>query len=148
MTPYSTLFDRFKNKIQDKDLIILTKEEQLEQLNLWLDSALAYIELDDLKIKNNLSDRDKNKQQFNVTLLNAEIEVISLYMVVAWYDIRVNSLEHTLMFFGSKDEKWTNQKDHLNATKNTQELYRRKAKNYFLNYCIKNNSYLGEKNEV
>lgn len=149
MTFYSEIFDRFKNKIQDKDLVILEEEDQIEQLTLWLDSAIGYIELDGLKITNNLSDRNNSYQKFNTDLSNAEIEIISLYMVVAWYDIKINSLEHTLMYFGSKDEKWTNQKDHLKETKDTREMYRRKAKNYFLNYSSKNNSYLkGGKNAL
>ena len=44
---------------------------------------------------------------FDEDLTNGEIEVLSLYMVVAWYDSQINSLEHTNMFYGSKDEKWT-----------------------------------------
>lgn len=142
MTPYSEVFKRFKNKIADKDLFMYSQDEEIEQLTLWLDSAIGYIELDGLKISNNLSLRSNETQEFESDLLNEEIEVISLYMVVAWYDTRVNSLEHTLMYFGSKDEKWTNQKDHWKVTMDAQERYRKRAKNYFINNASKNNSYL------
>lgn len=142
MTPYSIIFKRFKNKIADKDLFAYSPEEEIEQLTLWLDSAISYIELDGLKISNNLSLRNNETQQFEETLLNEEIEVISLYMVVAWYDIRINSLEHTLLYFGSKDEKWTNQKDHWKVTMDAQDRYRKRAKNYFVSNSSRNNSYL------
>lgn len=148
MTPYSKVFTRFKNKIADKDLFTYLPEEEIEQLTLWLDSAIGYIELDSLKIINNLSLRSNEKQQFEADLLNEEIEAISLYMVVSWYDTRINSLEHTLLYFGSKDEKWTNQKDHWKATIEAQERYRKRAKNYFINNSSKNNSYLNRNNEI
>ena len=63
-------------------------------------------------------------------------------MIVAWYDPLVNSLEHTGLFLGSKDEKWTNQKDHWRETKNTQDTYRKRARKYFRNYAYTNNDYI------
>ena len=51
-------------------------------------------------------------------------------MVVAWYDIRLNSLEHTNMFYGSKDEKWTSQKEHANYIMSIQKkIIKRKPEN-------------------
>lgn len=65
-------------------------------------------------------------------------------MVVAWYEPKVNSLEHTTMMYGSKDEKWDNKKDHYKAVSDIQEKYRKRARKYIRNYSTRNNSYLQE----
>lgn len=149
MTPYENVFKSFLRKIEDKDLPSFNEDEQIEMLTGWLDSAIAYIELDKLKIKNDLSDRDNDLQEFTADLYNCEIEVISMYMVVAWYEPKINSLEHTLLFVGSKDEKWTGQKEHLEMMKSVQREKRLEARKYFRNYGYKENSYLnGEQYEL
>ena len=74
---------------------------------------------------------------------DSEIEVVSLYMVVAWYDQKINSMEHIMLYVGTKDEKWTNQREHLRTMRETCEMYRLRARKYFRNYCSKNNDYLG-----
>lgn len=142
MTPYETVFKSFLRKIEDKDLPSFDEDEQIDILTGWLDSAIGYIELDKLKIKNDLSDRDNDLQEFTADLDNCEIEVISMYMIVAWYEPKINSLEHTLLFVGSKDEKWTGQKEHLEMMKSVQKEKRLEARKYFRNYGYKENSYL------
>lgn len=142
MTPYENVFKSFLRKIEDKDLPSFNEDEQIEMLTGWLDSAIGYIELDKLKIKNDLSDRDNDLQEFTADLDNCEIEVISMYMIVAWYEPKINSLEHTLLFVGSKDEKWTGQKEHLEMMKSVQKEKRLEARKYFRNYGYKENSYL------
>lgn len=144
MTSYKEIFKRFLKKIEDKDLPLFTQEEQNEFLSGLLDEAISYIELDGLKIENNLSDRDSKTQQFNNTLLNCEMEAIAMYMVVAWYEPKINSLEHTLMFVGTSSDKWTSQKDHLEMMQNTRERKRIEARKYFRDYGYKNNSYISE----
>ena len=108
----------------------------------WLDSAIGYIEMDTLQIANDLSDRDNDLQEFTADLTNMEIELIAMYMVVAWYEPKISSLEHTLLFVGAKDEKWTSQKEHMEMMINARDKVRLEARKYFRNYGYKNNSYL------
>lgn len=143
-TSYEDIFKRFKNKISDVELYKLDEDSQKEQLVLWLDGAIGKIELDDLKIKNDLSDRDNDLEEFAADLTNAEIEVLALYMVVDWYDQKINSMEHIMLYVGTKDEKWTNQREHLRTMTETCEMYRLRARKHFRNYCYKNNDYLGD----
>lgn len=142
-TPYEDIFKRFKKRIEDKDLPTFSEYEQTEMMTEWLDTAIGYIELDKLKIKNDLSDRDNDLQEFSADLNNCEMEVVAMYMVVAWYEPKINALEHTLLFVGSKDEKWTGQKDHLNMMIDVQRKWKLEARKYFRNYGYKENSYLG-----
>lgn len=141
-TPYEKVFKSFKKRIEDKDLPNYTEDEQIEMLTEWLDTAIGYIELDMLNITNDLSDRDNDFQEFTADLENCEIEVIAMYMVVAWYEPKINALEHTLMFVGAKDEKWTSQKEHMEMMINARDKIRLEARKYFRNYGYKNNSYL------
>lgn len=141
-TPYENIFKSFLRKIEDKDLPSYTEDEQMEMMTGWLDSAIGYIELDKLRLVNDLSDRDNDLQEFTADLDNCEIEVIAMYMVVAWYEPKIHSLEHTLFFVGSKDEKWTGQKEHLEMMKDVQKEKRIEARKYFRNYGYKDNSYL------
>lgn len=142
-TSYEDIFKRFKKRIEDKDLPTFSEYEQTEMLTEWLDTAIGYIELDQLKLVNDLSDRDNDLGEFTADLTNAEMEVIAMYMVVAWYEPKINSLQATLLFIGSKDEKWTSQKDHLSMMTSNRDKWRLEARKYFRNYCYKNNSYLG-----
>lgn len=147
MTPYSKVFGSFLRKIEDKDLYLFEVSDQIRMLTGWLDTAIAYIELDGLDIESNLSDRNNESQEFNSDLLNCEIEVIAMYMVAAWYEPKINSLENTLMFVGSKDEKWDSQMARLEMLMNVQSQKKLEARKYFVKYGYKNNTYLNEEEQ-
>lgn len=144
MTPYQKVFDAFLLKIEDLDLSRLDPVSQQSLLVGWLDAAIGFIEEDSLKLVHDFTDRNDELAQFNEDLDNREIQVLALYMVVAWYEPKVNSLEHTTMTYGSKDEKWDNKKDHYKAVSDIQEKYRKRARKYIRNYSTRNNSYLQE----
>lgn len=146
-TPYENIFNRFLKRIEDKDLPNFSEDEQIELMTGWLDTAIGYIELDGLKIKHDLSNRDNDIQEFEEDLNNCEMEVIAMYMVAAWYEPKINSLETTLMFIGSKDEKWTAQKDQLSMQKEKRNYWKLEARKYFRNYGYKNNSYINGDNQ-
>jgi len=144
MTPYSAIYKRFLDgKIEDIDLAGMDAEDREEMLHGYLMSALAYIEADALKMVHDLSDIDDEELCFNDDLTNAEVEVISMYMVAAWYDVKVNSLDHTMLFLGTKEEKWTNQRDHWKATVEIRDHWRRMARKYFRNHSSRINTYIG-----
>lgn len=144
MTPYQKVFDAFLLKIEDLDLARLDPASQQAMLVGWLDAAIGFLEEDSLQLTHDYTDRNDELAQFNADLDNREIQVLALYMVVAWYEPKVNSLEHTTMMYGSKDEKWDNKKDHYKAVSDIQEKYRKRARKYIRNYSTRNNSYLQE----
>lgn len=141
-TQYSEIYGRFLNKIEDTELVKMEHEDRHAMIKEWFLTALGMIELDKLKIVADLTDRDDDLEEFNSHLTNAEIEGIALYMVVAWYENKVNSLEHTLLFMGSRDEKWTSQRDHWRITKDIQDQYRLRARKYFRNHSSRDNAYI------
>lgn len=142
MTPYEKVFDSFKRRIEDKDLPTFEEDEQIEMLTGWLDTAIGYIELEQLQMVSDLSDRDNDSQVFVADLKNFEIEVIAMYMAAAWYEPKINSLEHTLLFVGASGEKWTDQDAHMKMMKAIRDDWKLEARKYFRNYGYKKNSYL------
>lgn len=147
MTSFDKVFDRFLSKIEDVELAKMGENDRWNMLVGWLETGLSYIELDKLKIENDLSELTETEDGFVADLTNAEIEGVALYMMVAWYESKVNSLDHTLLFMGSKDEKWTNQRDHWRVTKEMQELYRKRARKYFRNHSSRDNVYINPDKE-
>lgn len=142
MTPYEKVFDSFKRRIEDKDLPTFEEDEQIEMLTGWLDTAIGYIELEQLQMVSDLSDRDNDSQVFVADLKNFEIEVIAMYMAAAWYEPKINSLEHTLLFVGASGEKWTDQDAHMKMMKAIRDDWKLEARKHFRNYGYKKNSYL------
>lgn len=146
MTPYEKVFERFLQKIEDKDLPRMSESDRNDMLIGWLDSALSFMELDDVSYaEEKYADRNDTIGVFNNDLSHKDIELIALYMVVAWYEPRVNSLEHTLSFVGSKDDNYKSSETHMKTIHEIQSNYREIAQSYWNNYRIKHNSYLDEK---
>ena len=150
MTSYNTVFRRFESKIEDLSEKELGEEYWQEMMKEYMDTALGWIELDGLYFYNtggimdDFSDRNDELGRFNRDLSNMEIEVLSLYMVAAWYEPKINSLEHTLAYYGSKDEKWTSQKEHLQMISDKQKKYLQRARGYYSHNAGRKNSYLDE----
>ena len=140
-TPYSKIFKKFLKRIEDINLPKFEEEEQNEMLMDWLDTAIGFIQSGGLTMKNDLTLRDDELQEFEEDLITAEIEAIALYMVVAWYEPKINSLDHILMYAGSKSEM-PKQKEHFEMMVNARNNAKSEARAYFLNYSCKNNSYL------
>lgn len=149
MTPFTAVYKRFEMKIEDLAPNEVGSDGWDEMKLEYLMSALGKIELDGLyfydktkSLELDLTDIDEENLQFNRTLSKKEIEVLALYMVAAWYEPRINSLEHTLMYYGSKDEKWTNQKDHLKVISDTQQKYLKEARAYYSHNAGRNNPFV------
>lgn len=101
MTSYDVIFRRFLNRITDYDLPLLPEEDLDEMMCGWLTSAIANF----TRCKSDLSDRDDKSQTFNADLANYEVEALSLYMVCAWLDQKINSVLLTNQLIGGKEEK-------------------------------------------
>lgn len=144
MTSYTDIYDAFLKRIEDAELAGLSESDIYERCNEWFESAIAYIELHSIKLVNDLSDRDDNNECFNTDLKKYEIELICMYMLVAWYTSKINSLETTTMFVGHKEEKWTSQKEHMNMLKDARTMQLNRARKFCRDYKYTHNAYLDE----
>lgn len=126
-TPYEDIYKSFLNKIEDADLPRFCEQDQLDILLGYLNEAMATMEVRNIRIKADLQARDNDLMEFEDDLTYTEIEIISMFMVAAWFTPRINSLETTLLMSGHSGDKWSSQKDHLTGMKETRDYWISKA---------------------
>jgi hypothetical protein len=141
MTPFGAVYDRFLKKVEDVDLANFSDLEQEAILYGYLESAIAYVEMDQIEFENSL-ENEEDEAMFTSDLSVGEMEVLSMYMVVAWYDPKINSVELTLFLVASSGEKWQSKKEYLDSLIQAREYWRLEARNYMKRKAYKKNSYL------
>lgn len=139
MTSYDVIFRRFLNRITDYDLPLLPEEDLDEMMCGWLTSAIANF----TRCKSDLSNRDDEAQTFNADLTNYEIEVLSLYMVCAWLDQKINSVLLTNQFIGGKESNYYSQANQLSQLKALRDAMFTEARKLPRDYSYVTNDYFG-----
>ena len=139
MTSYDVIFRRFLNRITDYDLPLLPEEDLDEMMCGWLTSAIANF----TRCKSDLSNRDDEAQTFNADLTNYEIEVLSLYMVCAWLDQKINSVLLTNQFIGGKESNYYSQAIQLSQLKALRDATFTEARKLPRDYSYVTNDYFG-----
>ena len=120
---YDVIYSRLFSKIEAYDFIELPEDDLNGLLCDWIHSASAnpYVrrlfktyslddEIQEISYEMKYSIDDFSDTEFI-------IEVLSLGMVVAWLEPKVNSINNIAQFFGSKDEKFFSQASHLSELK-------------------------------
>ena len=141
-TSYEAVFDSFLSKIEDTDLPRMRHEDMIAQLISYLHGALMEIDTSNLKFESDLSLFNDQKMEFDEDLSFVEIEVISMYMVAAWYTPQINALGHTHMLVTSNSEKYTDQNKHLESMIAARDYWINEARKRFRNKYILTNTYL------
>ena len=141
-TPYKTIWDSFVHKIEDVNLPYMSAEDQARECIGWMNEALIHIEMDCIVIDSDLNERDDISLEFEEDLSYSDCEIISMYMVGAYYSRIVNSLEHTSLFVGTSGEKWESQKGHLEAMRSMRDYWLEEGKRLARNKHTLINSYL------
>lgn len=100
MTSYEIVYGRFLNRMTDFNLVDLDDNTLNEMLKGWLHSAIVKT-----RTSGDLSRNDESEAFVN-DLSDLDIEVLSMGMVLAWLDQRINSTEYTNLFVGGKEEKF------------------------------------------
>lgn len=128
----------------DDKLYEMNEYDRNDQMVGYLDSAVATLRIKRIDLGHDLSKRDNYGLMFEEDLDDYEQEILAIYMAIAWYEPIINSLEHTILFIGSKDERFTPQKEHMNMLVNKQELLKIEARKLIRDYSIMSNDYLEE----
>ncbi|MFA6711170.1 MAG: hypothetical protein WCS33_00440 [Candidatus Caldatribacteriota bacterium] len=108
-TPYQIVYDAFFSKIRDSFFLeIIEEEKDIELLSL-LNQAIPEFKYP----KVDLEDRNETSQQFNETLTNAEVQIISEAMKLKWIEQKINDEELIKMQFSDHDYSLMSQAAHL-----------------------------------
>jgi hypothetical protein len=98
-TTFNSVYDVFFSKIFDDYYMELTEEDTRKMQQELLLNALHFFEFPRV----NIYDFDVDNASFNVTLGAEEINIIATYMVVAWFDQQLASVENTRMKYSGSD---------------------------------------------
>ena len=116
---YDNIYSRFLSKVEAYDFLELSEDNIYILLSEWLHSVTAnpyvrrlfktfniYDEVQEMQYEMKYSvDEDADKEFLK--------EILSLGMIVAWLEPKVNSINNVAQMFGSKEEKWYSQASHL-----------------------------------
>lgn len=100
-TPYEKVYGRFLNRVTDFNLADLDDHTLNEMMKDWLDSAIIRT-----RTSSDLSARDDEAEVFENDLTDQDVELLSMGMVLAWLDQRIQSTEYTSLFVGGKEQKF------------------------------------------
>lgn len=112
-TPYDKVYGRFLNRITDFGLADLDDHTLNEMMKDWLDSAIIRT-----RTSSDLSARDDEVEEFENDLSAQDIELLSMGMVLAWLDQRIQSTEYTNLFIGGKETKFYSPSQQLAELRN------------------------------
>lgn len=130
MTSYKEIYDLASRKIEDPSLALLPEEELEDMFHGWLISAIAQFR----KCKNDLSNRDEDKKQFNMNLLDVEKEILAILITRAWLQPQLNSALLTKQVFGDKEQKFYAQSQQIAALRSLDEDLRLEAQKLTRDY--------------
>ena len=81
-TPYEGLYENLLPKFRSYEIPLMTTDEVKSELHDYLLPAIVRFHV----CKKNLKDRDDILEQFNMELLDEEIEIISNFMLLEYID--------------------------------------------------------------
>jgi hypothetical protein len=137
MTSYETIYNRCLSRITDPTIAMLPDEDLEDMLHGWMLSAIAKHR----QCTNDLSDRDDEIKQFNVTLTDLEIEILAILMVREWISSQLHSVTLTLQVFSGKETKYYSQSQHIAELRELDERLQIEAQKLSRDYTYNNSDY-------
>lgn len=101
-TSYETVFNEFKDKITDPDLITFAESLQTEMLVAYMNKAISRCGRVANKVVD-LSLRDDELMEFSVEIPYEVMDIITEWMTVFWLQPYVNNLENLRNNLSTKD---------------------------------------------
>ena len=138
-TPYDVVYNRFLNKCSDFNLADLDDYTLEEMMKDWLHSAIIRT-----RTSSDLSARDDENEVFENDLTSQDIELLSMGMVLAWLDQRIQSTEYTNLFVGGKEQKFYSPSSQLTELRNLRADILREMQQIHCYNTYTNNSYFND----
>ena len=121
---YNKIYSRLFSKIEAYDFLELPEDELNDFLCNWIHSASANPYVRRLFNSFNLDDEILTisyEMKYSVDEFSDEefiIEILTFGVVVAWLEPKINSINNIAQMFGSKEEKFYSQSQHLSELRN------------------------------
>lgn len=132
---YSKIFELFKDKITDYDLLQFTEELQSNILcNLLRKSCAKFRRI----CKTDLSNRDDEAMTFGCELAEEEIDILTEWMVYEWLTPYLNNSENLRNKLSTKDFSMFSPANLLSTIQNVHKESRKRAKSIMNEYSYVN----------
>ena len=121
---YNKIYSRLFSKIEAYDFLELPEDELNDFLCNWIHSASANPYVRRLFNSFNLDDEILTisyEMKYSVDEFSDEefiTEILTFGVVVAWLEPKINSINNIAQMFGSKEEKFYSQSQHLSELRN------------------------------
>ena len=147
---YEKFYSKFRLKASAYDLIDMNDDDVSVFLCEWLHSSInkpyirrlfANITLDDLLQEMNFEMKYSTDDDFDKEFI---MDIIGIGMVIEWITPKINSLNNIVQVFGSKEEKFYSQSNHLNELRNLKKSLINEQRSIIKERGYIWNSYLGE----
>lgn len=116
-TKFSTIYNRFLEKITDDMYMELTPEDTVRDLRNLLIDAIPGFEFPRVNLLDYTIIEAENaleeESSFAADLSSEEINILAILMMIGWTQRQVTSIENTRMKYSSSDFKFTSQANHL-----------------------------------
>ena len=145
---YTQIYSRLFGKIEAYDFIQLPEEDLNDLLCTWIHSASANPYVRRLFNTLTLDDVVQNlsfDMKYSVDSEADEefvIEIFSIGMAVAWLEPKVNSMTNIAQFFGSKEEKFFSQSQHISELRGLVNDFKRHQRRMIADRGYAWNTYL------
>lgn len=135
-TPFSQIFERFQQKIQDYtiDQIFLSSTEAYENyLTGFLKSGLVKF----FHCKQDLLSRDDMNKEFSTNLTELEQEILANLMLVEWLEKEVNNIMEMRLAISSGDFKRYAESQNLKEKSSLKDKSQENADYLMMQYYLK-----------
>lgn len=145
---YSNIYSRLFSKIEAYDFLALPEDSLNDFLCNWIHSASANPYVRRLFSSFVLDDEIQEinyEMKYVVDEFSDEdfiLEVLSLGMIMAWLEPKINSINNIAQMFGSKEEKFYSQSAHLSELQNLVNNCKKKQRRMISDRGYAWNSYL------
>lgn len=145
---YDKIYSRLFTKIEAYDFIELSEEMLNEFLCNWLHSASANPYVRRLFSSFIIDDEVQlitYEMKYSVDELSDEefvIEILALGVVISWLEPKINSISNIAQMFGSKDEKFFSQSQHLSELRGLISDFKKQQRRMIADRGYVWNSYL------
>lgn len=147
---YENVYSKFRLKASAYDLISMNDDDVSVFLCEWLHSSVnkpyirrlfANITLDDLLQKITFEMKYSIDDNFDKEFI---MDIIGIGMVIEWITPKINSLNNIVQVFGSKEEKFYSQSNHLSELRNLKHSLLNEQHSMIKERGYIWNSYLGD----
>ena len=130
-TPYTDIYTLFLQKIKSYDLANLSSEDLQSLLGGYLHSAIPRFQF---RCINDLTDRDDELSQFNVTLGDDEKEILSFYMLIEYLLEKIDTDELLRQGFTNREWNQTSQANHLSGLLDLRTTFKKEVDHLVIEY--------------